>query len=159
MAINRAFYALTRGLSRLLRDRSGNTLFMIAAGLVPLLAMVGGGIDMGRSYLSQTRLQQACDSGVLAARKRMGSEVVATGIIPDAVVDTGNRFFNINYRDGAYWTKNRSFEMTLEEDYSISGTASVDVPTTLMTLFGYNEVAIEVSCAAKLNSIPPGQCR
>lgn len=151
MAINRAFNALTRGLSRLLRDSAGNTLFMIAVGLVPLLAMVGGGIDMGRSYLSQTRLQQACDSGVLAARKRMGSEVIATGVIPDAVVDTGNRFFNINYRDGAYWTTNRSFEMTLEEDYSISGTASVDVPTTLMTLFGYNEVAIEVSCAAKLN--------
>ncbi|MBS3927876.1 MAG: hypothetical protein KGZ65_04890 [Sphingomonadales bacterium] len=151
MAIARAFNALTRGLSRLLRDRAGNTLAMIAAGLVPLLAMVGGGIDMGRSYLSQTRLQQACDAGVLAARKRLGSDVIATGIIPDAVVETGNRFFNINYRDGAYWTKNRSFEMTLEEDYSISGAASVDVPTTLMTLFGYDEVAIEVSCGAKLN--------
>lgn len=151
MAFAHAFNALTRGLSRLLRDRAGNTLAMIAAGLVPLLAMVGGGIDMGRSYLSQTRLQQACDAGVLAARKRLGSEVIATGVIPDEVVDVGNRFFNINYRNGAYWTENRSFEMTLEADYSISGTASVDVPTTLMTLFGYNEVGITVDCEAKLN--------
>lgn len=151
MAIDCAFNALTRGLSRLLRDRAGNTLAMIAAGLVPLLAMVGGGIDMGRSYLSQTRLQQACDAGVLAARKRLGSQVIATGVIPDEVVDVGNRFFNINYRNGAYWTENRSFEMTLEADYSISGTASVDVPTTLMTLFGYNEVGITVGCEAKLN--------
>ncbi|MBX9645143.1 MAG: VWA domain-containing protein [Novosphingobium sp.] len=151
MAIDSAFNALIRGLSRLLRDRAGNTLAMIAAGLVPLLAMVGGGIDMGRSYLSQTRLQQACDAGVLAARKRLGSEVIATGVIPDEVVDTGNRFFNINYRNGAYWTRDRNFEMTLEADYSISGTASVEVPTTLMTLFGYNEVAITVDCEAKLN--------
>lgn len=151
MVIDRAFNALTRGLSRLLRDRAGNTLAMIAAGLVPLLAMVGGGIDMGRSYLSQTRLQNACDAGVLAARKQLGSQVITTGVIPDNVVDTGNKFFNINYRDGAYGTENRSFEMALESDYSISGTASVDVPTTLMTLFGYDQVAIEVSCGAKLN--------
>ena len=40
-------------LTRLARDRSGNTLAMIAAGIFPLLAMVGGGVDMGRSYLAQ----------------------------------------------------------------------------------------------------------
>ena len=47
-------------LRRLAHDRSGNTLALMAASLLPLLAMVGGGIDMGRSYLAQTRLQQAC---------------------------------------------------------------------------------------------------
>jgi hypothetical protein len=146
-ALNSAI-ALVR---RLARNRAGNTLAMVGAGLVPLLAMVGGGIDMGRSYLSQSRLQNACDAGVLAARKRLGSQVITTGVIPDDVVDTGNKFFNINYRAGAYGTENRSFEMTLESDYSISGTATVDVPTTLMTLFGYDQVAIEVGCEAKLN--------
>ncbi len=75
-------------LARLRRDSSGNTLALIAAGLVPLLALVGGGIDMGRSYLSQTRLQQACDAGVLAARKKLGSAVVADGLVPaDVAVD------------------------------------------------------------------------
>ena len=138
-------------LSRLLRDRAGNTLAMIAAGLFPLLAMAGGGIDMGRSYLSQSRLQQACDAGVLAARKRLGSQVVATGIIPADVADIGNRFFNINFQDGAYGTKSRAFQMTLEPDYAISGVASVEVPTTIMTLFGYTQVDVNVECEAKLN--------
>ncbi len=136
---------------RLLRDRSGNTLAMIAAALVPLLAMVGGGIDMGRSYLSQTRLQQACDAGVLAARKKLGSEVVVSGVIPADVATIGNRFFNINFMDGSYGTTNRTFAMTLESDYSISGAASVDVPTSIMNLFGYAKVDIAVECQAKLN--------
>jgi hypothetical protein len=138
-------------ISRLCRDRSGNTLAMIAAALVPLLAMVGGGIDMGRSYLSQTRLQQACDAGVLAARKKLGSQFITTGEIPSDVADVGNRFFNVNFSDGSYGTANRSFQMTLEEDLAISGVATVDVPTTIMTVFGYSNVDIAVECEAKLN--------
>jgi len=133
---DRSSNSLTRVFSRRRGYRAGNTLRLIVAGRVPLLAMIGGGIDMGRSYLSQTRLQNACDAGVLAARKQLGSQVITTGVIPDNVVDTGNKFFNINYRDGAYGTENRSFEMALEADYSISGTATVDVPNSLMTLVG-----------------------
>ena len=144
------FAALT-WIKSLLRDRAGNTLAMIAAALFPLLAMVGGGIDMGRSYLSQSRLQQACDSGVLAARKKLGSQVVTTGIIPGDVAATGDRFFNLNYRNGAYGTEGRSFQMTLDPDYSISGVAEVKVPTTIMTLFGYSEMPIHVECTANLN--------
>ena len=138
-------------LRRLLHDRAGNTIALIAAALVPVLGMVGGGIDMGRSYLSQSRLQQACDSGVLAARKKLGSQIVVTGEVPDDVATTGVKFFNMNFRDGSYGTDQRTFEMTLEEDYSISGVATVDVPTTVMRLFGYNDVPVRVECEAALN--------
>lgn len=138
-------------LQRLARDRSGNTLAMMAAGLFPLLAMVGGGIDMGRSYLAQSRLQQACDAGVLAARKKLGSDVVVTGVIPEGVDDVGNRFFNLNFRDGSYGTENRAFQMTLEGDLAISGVATVKVPTTIMSVFGYDNIDITVNCEAKLN--------
>ncbi len=137
--------------ARLLHDRAGNTLAMIAAAVVPILAMVGGGIDMGRSYLSQTRLQQACDAGVLAARKKLGSQIVTTGIVPGNVVTVGNKFFNLNFRNGAYGSANRDFQMTLEDNYAISGTASVDVPTTIMTIFGYTNVPLQVECEAALN--------
>ena len=135
----------------LLRDSAGNTLAMIAAALIPLLAMIGGGIDMGRSYLSQSRLQQACDAGVLAARKKLGSAVVTTGDIPADVAVIGNKFFNLNYQNGAYGTAGRNFQMTLESDYSISGVADVTVPTTIMTLFGYTQMPIQVKCTGKLN--------
>lgn len=135
----------------LLRDQSGNTLAMIAAALVPLLAMVGGGIDMGRSYLSQTRLQQACDAGVLATRKKLGSQVVVGGIVPADAATVGNRFFSNNFSDGSYGTTNRTFAMALEDDFSVSGVATVTVPTTIMNLFGYTAMPITVNCEASLN--------
>ena len=144
-------YARTGLAGQLLRDRAGNTLAMIAAGLFPLLALVGGGIDMGRSYLSQSRLQQACDAGVLAARKKLGSQIVLTGTVPAEVQTIGDKFFNQNFRSGSYGTKNRTFAMTLEADYAISGVAHIDVPTSIMYLFGHTNVAIDVKCAAKLN--------
>ena len=86
-------------LGRLARNRAGNTMALMAASIAPLLALIGGGIDMSRGYLSQVRLQQACDSGVLAARKKLGTSVVLDGTVPDAVADVGNRFFDLNFAD------------------------------------------------------------
>lgn len=134
----------------LARDRSGNTLAMIAAALVPLLAMVGGAIDMGRSYLAQTRLQQACDAGVLAARKRMGTSAAAGGVIPSDVTEVGNRFFNVNFPDGAYGTTGRDFDLVLEGDFQLNATAQVIVPTTIMGMFGITEVPVNTSCGAQV---------
>ena len=136
---------------RLRRDSGGNALAIVAASLAPLLAIIGSGVDLGRSYLSETRLQKACDSGVMAARKKLGSAVAAPGAPPVAVAASGNQFFNLNFRDNSYGSANRSFTMTVELDMSISGVASVDVPTTVMNLFGYTNVDVEVECSAKLN--------
>ncbi|MBN8484341.1 MAG: VWA domain-containing protein [Sphingomonadales bacterium] len=135
---------------RLRQDRSGNTLAMIAAALVPLLAMVGGAIDMGRSYLAQTRLQQACDAGVLAARKRLGTSAAAGGEIPSDVTEVGDRFFNVNFPDGSYGTTGRDFELVLDADFQLSGTAEVTVPTTIMTIFGIAEVPVNTTCGAEV---------
>jgi hypothetical protein len=124
---------------------------MIAAAIAPLMAMVGGGIDMGRAYVAQARLQQACDAGVLSARKRLGSEAAVTGDIPESTGEIGQRFFNVNFRDGSYGSTERRFDMTLEDDYAISGAASVKVPTTIMRIFGFAQMPINVSCEAQIN--------
>lgn len=72
MAILPALSQATALLTRLRDDRAGNTPIMIAAAVTPLLGMVGGRFDTRRSYLSQSRLPQACDPGVVAARKTLG---------------------------------------------------------------------------------------
>lgn len=144
-------HALQGFLARLADDRSGNTLALIAAAMIPLLAIVGSGVDMGRAYVVQTRLQQACDSAVLAARKRLGSEVVTTGVVPAEVATTGNRFFDLNFRDGSYATYDRNFQMALEDDFSISGQATIDMPMSVMKVFGQDEMPIAVTCASILN--------
>jgi len=138
-------------LGRLAHDRAGNTMALMAASIAPLLALIGGGIDMSRGYLSQVRLQQACDSGVLAARKKLGTSVVLDGTVPDAVADVGNRFFDLNFADGAYGSENRTFDMALEDDFAISGVATVVVPTTIMAIFGNEQMDITVKCEARIN--------
>src|SRR3954452_13174465 len=91
-------------LARLARDTGGNTLVIIAAALIPLLAMVGSGVDISRGYLAQSRLQQACDAGVLAARKRLGSDLTS-GQLGGQAKKAGDSLFDINFADGIYGTK------------------------------------------------------
>ena len=138
-------------LNRLLRDSSGNVAAMLAAALFPLLGLIGGGVDMGRGYLTQIQLQQACDAGVLAARQRLGASAPVTGVVPAEVATTGQRFFNINFRDGVYGTQNRTFAMELQPNYAISGVARVEVPTTLMRIFGMDSMDVSAECEAILN--------
>jgi hypothetical protein len=138
-------------LARLLRDRAGNTLAIIAAALFPLLALVGGAVDMSRGYLAESRLQQACDAGVLAARKRLGTSAAVDGRIPANVGEFGQRFFNINFRDGAYGSKDRQFTLALSPEYAVLGEASVQLPTTLMQVFAFTDIPIRVECEAQLN--------
>ncbi|MBB3861217.1 hypothetical protein GGQ88_002489 [Novosphingobium hassiacum] len=136
----------------ILGDTSGNALTIIGFSLLPLLALVGSSIDMGRAYLVQSRLQQACDAGVLGARKELGA---IDNFDPDSdgvqVSGKGNRFFNVNFADGIYSSIDRNFQMSIDDDMSISGVASVIVPTDIMQFFGKEEIPIEVSCRAELN--------
>ena len=88
---------------------------------------------------------------MLAARKRLGTEAAVTGEIPDDAALAGERFFNLNFGNGDYGSRDRTFEMTLEEDYSITGRATVVVPTTIMAIFGFTEMPIRVECQAQLN--------
>lgn len=141
----------SRFLTRLAQDRAGNTLMIVAFSLAPILAMIGGGIDMGRGYLSQSRLQQACDAGVLAARKKLGKDIIAVSTPSAAVQAEGDKFFNANFKSGAYGTSSRTFTMSVEANYEILGNATVQVPTTLMFLFGYQTLNVAVTCKAKLN--------
>ncbi|WP_234032310.1 pilus assembly protein TadG-related protein [Parerythrobacter jejuensis] len=138
-------------LTRLAKDSSGNTLALIAAALLPLLAMAGSGVDMSRAYLAESRLQQACDAGTLAARKALGTKISTLTDIPVDAGKRGQQFFNVNFQNGAYGTENRTFNMVLESDYSVSGTATVNVPTSVMTVFGFQTIPVQVECQARLS--------
>lgn len=140
-----------RLLARLARETGGNVIIIVAASLFPLLALVGSGIDMGRGYMAETRLQQACDAGVLAARKRLGTAAAVSSTIPTSVADTGQRFFNLNFREGSYGSTARDFVMRLNQDFSVSGTATADVETTVMGVFGFESIPVSVSCEAQIN--------
>lgn len=132
-------------LGRLLRNQAGNTLAMVAAALFPLLGLIGGGVDMSRIYLTKARLQQACDAGALAGRKAMGSGAwSATG-----AETTANNMFSANFVSGAYGTTGLTKAYT-ESAGTVTGTASVSVPMTIMKVFGKTAKSLTITCDAAM---------
>jgi len=134
-------------LARLLGNRRGNTLALIAGVIFPLLGLLGGGIDMSRLYLTKTRVQHACDAGALAGRKAMGSLTWTTGA--NSTESTALAMFDGNFQQNDYGTGVRSRSYS-ESSGSVTGTATVDVPMTVMRIFGFTNRSLTVTCTAKM---------
>lgn len=133
-------------LARLLRNEAGNTIAIIAAALIPLAGMVGGAVDVSRGYLAQTRLQQACDAGVLAGRKAMGS----SGVLSAGVTGEVQKYVNFNFPSQYLGTPaNITVSPTLGANDTISLTLTTTVPTAVMGLFGKANMAVTASCTAR----------
>lgn len=137
-------------LQNLRTNTAGNTLAMAGMALFPMAAMIGGGVDISRIYLVQTRLQQACDAGALAGRRQMasGSWTANSG----AASAAANNMFAANFDTDAYG----SFDGTkafAENAGTVTGTASVKLDMAVMQMFGYGTRSISVECDASM-SIP-----
>lgn len=132
-------------LGRLARDKRGNTLAMMAALLIPLIGMVGSGVDMARAYMAKAKLQTACDAAATAARRVMGASAFNT-----AVRDEGTRFFRFNFPDGTMKTAPVSLTVATQSgDASVVQVdAATTVPTEIMGIFGATSIPISVTCSA-----------
>ena len=139
------FSRLRLGTKRLLRDKRGNAMFLTAAAALPVIGLVGSGVDIGRAYMAQLRLQQACDAGVLAGRRAMAGSTYSTAAQAEA-----DKMFDYNYADGAYGSTDVTFTSVAQGASSVAGTATATLPTALMQIFDYEEFDLTVSCAAKL---------
>lgn len=139
------FSRLRLGTNRLLRDKRGNAMFLTAAAALPVIGLVGSGVDIGRAYMAQLRLQQACDAGVLAGRRAMAGSTYSTAAQAEA-----DKMFDYNYADGAYGSTDVTFTSVAQGASSVSGTATATLPTALMKIFDFDEFDLTVSCAAKL---------
>lgn len=134
-------------LARLLRDQRGNTMAMMTAAVIPMIGLVGGAVDMSRMYLVKARMQQACDAGALAGRKRMAAgSWDQSNYAPRVAAET---FFDSNFEDQSYGTTDRKRSFT-ENAGKVTGTAEVIVPMTLMKVFDMHEKTIGVECDAEM---------
>lgn len=131
---------------RLLHDKAANTLAISAAALFPLMAMVGGGIDASRYYMTAARMQAACDAGALAARRAMTNDTFTT-----SHRQIGLNFFDQNFNDGMFGIAARTRNYTSDGEGKVIGAASGTLPTTIMGTFGFSEFDIEVTCSAEIN--------
>jgi Flp pilus assembly protein TadG len=133
-------------LRSLLCDTAANTIAISAAAMIPLMAMVGGGIDAGRYYMTAARMQAACDAGALAARRAMVDDNFTT-----QHRTIGLNFFDQNFNDGIFGSEQRVRDYTSNGQGVVTGTASAKLPTTIMAAFGYNNFDLAVSCSAEIN--------
>lgn len=135
-------------LTRLRKDERGNTLAMFAAAIFPMAGLVGGAVDMGRVYSVKTRLQAACDAGSLAGRKVMGNgkwNVDNNTATDDAPLIAARQMFDANYASDYLGTTDRTRGFT-ESNGTVTGTASANVPMTLLRLLGQGTRNVAVTC-------------
>lgn len=135
-------------MTRLARDRRGNTLAMMAAMLVPLAGFCGVAIDTARLYVVKTRLQQACDAGVLAGRKFMTDSSLSNTTLDSTASAQAQTFFANNFRTGWFKTANATFTPTKTSNAQVAGTAQSVVPMTIMSMFGMASQTVTVTCEA-----------
>lgn len=135
-------------LTRLLHDRRANTLVIMAVSLIPISALAGSAVDMARLYVVKSRLQQACDAGVLAGRKFMSTTSTATTLDATATA-RAKTFFANNFTTGWLNTAVPTFTPTKTTDQQVAGTAAVKVPMTIMKMFAAPDVTVNVACKAR----------
>lgn len=134
------------GFTALTRDTRGNVLPLAAIGMLLSAALVGGGIDMSRAYRVQNRLQSACDAGVLAGRRAVGSN----GFNQAAQTQAGN-YFKTNFNDSSLETTNTVFTpSTNDNGQTIKGAATTRLNLAVMKIFGFQRFDLSVNCQASM---------
>lgn len=138
-----------RGTSRsLLKDERASTYPLLAAALVPLMGFVGTGLDLGRAYMASSRLQSAVDAAVLAA-VRIEQIHPGVGTTPGPrTTDTVAAFLNGNMPTGYAGITRQPPNLTVTrngEEITVELTVLGEVPTTLMRIFGYNNMPVRAT--------------
>ncbi len=133
-------------LNRLRSDTSGNVAIIAAGALIPLMALIGGGVDTGRAYMAKTQLQAACDAGVLAGRRAMGE----SGEYADDEKAKAEKMFEFNFDADAVTATDVEFESVDNVEGQVTGTATATVPTVVMKIFGKETLDLTTQCMAEL---------
>ncbi|MBU3077865.1 pilus assembly protein [Sphingomonas quercus] len=137
------------GWGALVRNERGAVLPIAVFAFLIILALLGSGLDLGRAYMAKSRLQQACDAGALGGRAELSLKEWAAG--PH---DSADGLFRENFPAGVYGSANLQFAYiaTDDDNKKVTGTASADVPTTLMKIFGFRKISVSAECTAEVES-------
>tara|TARA_R110002094_G_scaffold595_11_gene3132 strand:+ start:7813 stop:9828 length:2016 start_codon:yes stop_codon:yes gene_type:complete len=148
-------YSAAALLKALRSNTAGNVYAMAAAALFPIAAIIGGGVDIGRAYMAQARLQQACDAGALAGRRAMTGATMSSADAAEA-----RKFFDFNFPEGSFDTDafakvngvdNPRFVDGPSGDKSVKGYAQTTLNTSIMKIFGYQKMKLKVDCTSRLD--------
>nr|WP_302477387.1 TadE/TadG family type IV pilus assembly protein [Sphingomonas sp. ID1715] len=129
-----------------MRDERGSTYAIAAAYIIPLLGFVGLGLDLGRGYMTSSRLQSSVDTATLAA-VRMEQLYPGTGSTPGPkTVATINEFLTANMPMGYVGATRQAPQVAVTrsgDEVTIQVTVEGTVPTTLMQIFGIQTMPVK----------------
>jgi hypothetical protein len=132
----------------ILRDERGSTYAIAAAYVIPLLGFVGLGLDLGRGYMTSSRLQSSVDTAVLAAT-RMEQLYPGTGNSPGPkTIQIVNEFLTANMPTGYVGAIRKTPVVTVAragDEITVEVKVEGTVPTTLMQIFGIQSMPIEAT--------------
>lgn len=138
-------------LRRLLSDRRGSVYAMMAAAVVPITGMIGGGVDFGRVYLVNSKLQMAVDAAAIAGVRAQQVDP-ATGDTSETW-KTVDKYLKANFPNEymGYSSVTRNIAVT-RQDTSI--TVKLDVtgkmPTTFLRVMGINTLDVTARATAEV---------
>jgi Flp pilus assembly protein TadG len=131
-------------------DNRGNVLIITGAFMLPLLALIGSGIDIGRVYVARARMQEACDSASLAGRWAFSQ-----GQATDVATAEATKFFNANFKQGSFGTLPFTPVVTMTGTTTkvVNVAASTTLKMTVMALFGFAPMTVATTCTAEQNFV------
>jgi Flp pilus assembly protein TadG len=141
-----AWSKFRRTLRAFARARGGNVATIFAISAIPILGMVGAAIDFSNANSVQTDLQSALDSVALMLSKE------ATTDTSQQLQDNAAKYFNALFNHAS------ANNLTITANYSADGGASVvvngsaSVPTTFLSILGYNSLTVSGSSTTKWGS-------
>lgn len=137
-----------RPLRSVFRNDRGSTYAIAASYVIPLMGFVGLGLDLGRGYMTSSRLQSSVDTATLAA-VRMEQLYPGTGTsLGPKTLDTVKQFLTANMPTGYVGATRADPSVTVAragDEITVQVTVDARVPTTLMQIFGIKEMPIKAS--------------
>ncbi|MEE4154019.1 MAG: TadE/TadG family type IV pilus assembly protein [Erythrobacter sp.] len=141
-------------LAALKRDTRASVLPIMAAGLVPCMAMIGAGVDFGRVYLAQSKLQGAVDAGALAAVRAKQ----VSGTTDTAAEGIGKDYIAANFLSGYLGSTLGEEDVDVREVDKVviaDITASGTINTTFLRLVGLPTLTFTAQAQAQATDTLP----
>ncbi|MEZ5843229.1 MAG: pilus assembly protein [Hyphomicrobiaceae bacterium] len=131
-------------LARFSDDRSGSVAITFALTSMVVFGIIGGAIDLGRSYAARGQNEQALDSAVLAA----GRVLQIQGSDTAQAITTAERFY-VEHKS-QFTTSDLTSFAVVDNGTAIRATSDAKIATPFLSILGINEIDVKTQVKAVL---------
>jgi Flp pilus assembly protein TadG len=130
-------FRLLTALAAFRRSTRANVAMLFGLSLVPLTVAAGAGLDLARGMLVHEELLTSLDAASLAVG---GTQ----GLSQSQMQTLAQQYFNANYKADSSYGSPTAVSVTTSGQ-TVTVTSSVPMPTTLMSVVGYNTYTVTAS--------------